>query len=225
MQQKSGDHWWPGFFSRKLTDTESRYSTFDRELLAAHAAVRHFRHFYQGSAFQLWTNHKLLVTIFVSHFCPISPRQQCHLAFISEFIVLMLFCPVRKMLLPIFSRPPPPPPEPFGTVTIKAVVDTVDFEAMAAEQNGRAKMQRLLGVSSLKILFRQAGAQRLVGDVSTGVFRPVVPEKFRKYICLNLHNISHPGRLASWCMIFSRFVWRGLSSDVNTWARSFLHWQ
>ncbi len=30
MQQKSGDHWRPlGFFSRKLTDTESRHSTFD----------------------------------------------------------------------------------------------------------------------------------------------------------------------------------------------------
>jgi hypothetical protein len=31
MQQKSGDHWRPlGFFSCKLTDTESCYSTFDR---------------------------------------------------------------------------------------------------------------------------------------------------------------------------------------------------
>ncbi len=29
MQQKSGEHWRPlGFFSRKLTDTESRYSIF-----------------------------------------------------------------------------------------------------------------------------------------------------------------------------------------------------
>jgi hypothetical protein len=36
MQQKSGDHWRPlGFFSRKLSDRESRYSTFDREGLAA----------------------------------------------------------------------------------------------------------------------------------------------------------------------------------------------
>jgi hypothetical protein len=47
MQQKSGDHWRPlGFFSRKLT--ESRYSTFDRELLAAHAAIKHFHHFCKG---------------------------------------------------------------------------------------------------------------------------------------------------------------------------------
>jgi hypothetical protein len=41
MQQKSRDYWWPlGFFSHKLTDTESRYSTFDRELLAALRRLR-----------------------------------------------------------------------------------------------------------------------------------------------------------------------------------------
>jgi hypothetical protein len=49
MQQKSGDHWRPlGFFSRKLTDKESPYSTFDRKLLAAHATNKHFRHFCEG---------------------------------------------------------------------------------------------------------------------------------------------------------------------------------
>jgi hypothetical protein len=54
MQQKSSNHWRPlGFFSQKLTDTESRYSTFDWELLAAHAAIKHFRHFCEGCQFQL----------------------------------------------------------------------------------------------------------------------------------------------------------------------------
>jgi hypothetical protein len=49
MQQKSGDHWRHlGFFSRKLPDTESHYSTFARELVAAFAANRHFRHFCEG---------------------------------------------------------------------------------------------------------------------------------------------------------------------------------
>jgi hypothetical protein len=50
MQQNLGNHWRPlGFFSWKLTDTESHYSTFDRELLAAHAAIKDFRHFCEGS--------------------------------------------------------------------------------------------------------------------------------------------------------------------------------
>ncbi len=38
MHQKSSDYWRPlGFFSRKLFARESRYCTFDRELLAAYA--------------------------------------------------------------------------------------------------------------------------------------------------------------------------------------------
>jgi hypothetical protein len=75
MQQKSGDHWRPlGFFSLKLTDMESRYSTFDRELLAAHAAIKHFYHFCEGRAFQLWTDHKPLVTAISCVSAPISPR-------------------------------------------------------------------------------------------------------------------------------------------------------
>ncbi len=81
MQQKSGDHWRPlGFFSRKLTVTESRYSTFDHKLLAAHAhaAIKHFCHFCEGRAFQLWTNHKPLVTVISCVSAPISPRQQRH---------------------------------------------------------------------------------------------------------------------------------------------------
>jgi cytoskeleton-associated protein 5 len=49
MQHNPGDHWRPlGFFSHKLTDMESHYSTFDRKLLAAHASIKHFRHFCEG---------------------------------------------------------------------------------------------------------------------------------------------------------------------------------
>jgi hypothetical protein len=52
MQQKTKDHWQPlGFFSQKLTDTESRNSTFDRDLLAARAAIKHFRYFCEGCLF------------------------------------------------------------------------------------------------------------------------------------------------------------------------------
>jgi hypothetical protein len=74
MQQKSLDHWRPlGFFSRKLTYKASRYSTSDHELLAAYAAIQHFHHFCEGRAFQLWTNHKPLVTALSRVSAPILP--------------------------------------------------------------------------------------------------------------------------------------------------------
>ncbi len=97
MQHKSGNHWRPlGFFSWKLTDTESRYLTFDRELLAAHAAIKHFRHFCEGRQFQLWTDHKPLVSALTRVSVPISPRQQRKLAYISKFNIQMLYLPGLK---------------------------------------------------------------------------------------------------------------------------------
>jgi hypothetical protein len=169
MQQKSGNHWRPlGFFSRKLTDTESRYSTFDRELLAAQVAIKHFRHFCEGRQFQLWT---ALMRISV----PISPRQQRQLVFISKFNTQMLYFPgLKNVVADFLSRPSPP--EPTGNVAAAVVADPVNFEAMATEQNSCTEMQRLLGGTSLKLTFCQAGIHRLAGDVSTGIFRPIVPQ-------------------------------------------------
>jgi hypothetical protein len=133
----------------------------------------------------------------------------------------MLYLPgLKNVVADFLSRPSPP--EPTGNVASAAAADPVDFEVMAAEQNSCAETQRLLCGTSLKLAFLQAGAHRLAGDVSTGVFRPIVQQKFRQDIFLNSHNISHPGRLASRCLVSSRFVWRGLSSDITAWTRSCL---
>jgi hypothetical protein len=58
----------------------------------------------------------------------------------------------------------------------------VDFKEMAAKQNHCPETQHLLSGTSLKLAFRQAGAQSLAEDVSTGNFLPIVPLKFRKII-------------------------------------------
>jgi len=76
--------WRPlGFFSRKLSDTEKRYSTFNRELLAAVASIRHFRHMLEGRAFTIYTDHKPLTYALHRTSDPWSARQR-HLAFIAE---------------------------------------------------------------------------------------------------------------------------------------------
>ena len=37
------------FFSKKFTDAEKKYSTFDRELLAVFLSIKHFRHVLEGT--------------------------------------------------------------------------------------------------------------------------------------------------------------------------------
>ena len=55
------------FFSRKLTDTERRYSTFDRELLAIYQAARHFKYILEGTPFIL-PSHLPIPTYTPSYF-------------------------------------------------------------------------------------------------------------------------------------------------------------
>ncbi len=78
--------WQPlAFYSKKLSGAGTRYSTFDRELLAAFSAARHFRFLLEGQRFCLLKDHKPLVT---SLFCttpPWSARQQRQLSLIAKF--------------------------------------------------------------------------------------------------------------------------------------------
>ena len=49
LQQLIGGHWHPmAYFSKALKPAETRYSTFDRELVAVYLAVKHFRYFVEG---------------------------------------------------------------------------------------------------------------------------------------------------------------------------------
>jgi hypothetical protein len=91
-----------------LTDRDSYLSTFDLELLTAHAAIRHFRYFCEGHAFQLWTDHKPLVTALSCVSAPISKWQQRHSAFISESNVQILYLPGLTNVVGDFCPDHPP---------------------------------------------------------------------------------------------------------------------
>ena len=85
IEQKIGGKFRPvSFFSKKLSPAERKYSAFDRELLGMVRAIEHFRHFVEGRAFTIYTDHKPLTTVLSSQ-SERSPRQTRHLSFISEF--------------------------------------------------------------------------------------------------------------------------------------------
>ena len=76
LQQQEEGAWRPlGFYSRKLSETECRYSAFNRKLLAAFNYIRHFRIMMEGSHFLLWTNHKPLLAALHCVTQPWTPRQ------------------------------------------------------------------------------------------------------------------------------------------------------
>ena len=57
LEQYVQGHWQPlAFFSRKLKPAETRYATFDRELLSISLSIKHFKFFVEGRSFVIYTD-------------------------------------------------------------------------------------------------------------------------------------------------------------------------
>ena len=218
LQQRIDDAWHPiSYFSRKLTPAETRYSTFDRELLAIYLAIKHFRHYIEGQNFYVCTDHKPLTFSLFCNSHRYSPRQIRHLDFISQFTSDIRHVSGRdNPVADALSR--------IDINSVQQVPPAIDFTAVAAAQLNDQELQQLKESSSTSLRFHNVpleGTQHLlVCDISTGKQRPFIPSTFRYTIFERLHFLSHPGIRATQRLISSNFVWPGMNADVRKWTRN-----
>lgn len=85
LQQFIDANWTPiSYFSKKLSPAETKYITFNRELLAIYLSIRHFRHFVEGREIAIYTDHKPITFSFATNCNRYTPRQARQLDFISQ---------------------------------------------------------------------------------------------------------------------------------------------
>ena len=224
LQQYLDNKWCPlSYFSRKLSPTEQRYSTFDRELLAVYCAIRHFRHFLEAREFHVLTDHKPLTHSINSKPDRHSPRQIRQLDFISQFTTDIRHIgghgnPVADALSRIEAN----------AIALSPTSPTIDFQALAKAQPSDADLQTSQ-TSNNSIKFARIPmpmcTDTLLCDISTGTPRPYVPENFRRIVFDSLHSLSHPGVRATQRLVTDRFFWPKMNSDIRQWARSCLKCQ
>ena len=224
LQQYLDGKWCPlSYFSRKLSPTEQRYSTFDRELLAVYSAIHHFRHFLEAREFYVLTDHKPLIYSLNSKPDRHTPRQVRHLDFISQFTTDIRHIagqgnPVTDALSRLEAN----------AVQVDSTRPAVDFQAMAKAQPTDKDLQELQS-SNNTIKFARVAMpmckDTLLCDTSTGTPRPYVPQQFRRTVFNSLHDLSHPSIRATQQLVTARFFWPGINSDVPHWARSCLKCQ
>ena len=223
LQQRIGDEWHPiSFFSTKLRPAETRYSTFDRELLAVYLSIKHFRHFVEGREFWVLTDHKPLVYSLASHSDRHTPRQIRHLDFISQFTT-----DIRHV-----KGVDNPAADALSRIGANALhqeqAPVIDFEKMAKAQREDSELRKLPSPSSSLILEDiplPTSDATILCDTSTGVHRPLVPVQFRRPVFEALHSLSHPGVRATQRLVTARYVWPGINIDVRKWARTCLQCQ
>jgi Integrase zinc binding domain/RNase H-like domain found in reverse transcriptase len=178
-------------------------------------AVRHFHFFLEGRAFTVISDHKPLTSAIHRVSPPISARQQRYLSYLSEFSLSLVHTPgSSSVVADALSRPK----DQVNTCVAAPQLAAVDFGEMALLQLACPDVQSMRDSSSLKITQVAVGDQWLLDDVSTGEFHPLVPGPMRRLVFDVLHAVAHPGIRASRRLVSSRFVWPGLSSDVQKWA-------
>lgn len=218
LQQNIEQQWQPlSFFSQKLRPSEKKYSTFGRELLAIHLALKHFRYFLEGRSFHIVTDHKPLTYALTSSGHTYSPREIRQMAFIIEFTTDIRYVKgSRNNAADALSRADIQSLE--GTF-----LSTVDFHQMARSQQSDQELQNLRsGHTALRFedLHLPWCSATLTCDISTGTPRPFVPHQFRRQIFTALHSLAHPGIRATQRLVTSRFVWPKINVDVRTWTRT-----
>lgn len=219
LAQHQRGMWIPiAFFSRKLSSTQQRYSTFDRELLAIFSAVKHFRYFIEGRPFCIITDHKPLTYAFSST-TDRSPRQERQLAFIAEFSTDIRHISGSDNVVPdALSRAPSEQSEP---MIASSAIPAVDFEQLAETQLTDPKTLELLSQpGSLVLQDVPIGSVNVLCDLSTGHPRPIVPSSWTRKIFQMLHGLNHPGPKPTLRTISSRYVWKGMKNDVRNWVKA-----
>ena len=221
LQQLIDGAWCPiSFFSKKLQPSETRYSTFDRELLAVYLAIKHFRHFVEGREFHVRTDHKPLTFALGTRSDRHTPRQMRQLDFISQFTSdLRHIKGSENSAADALSR------MAVSTVTASS---PIDFHAMALAQQNDAELRHLQSHTTslnLQPVPLPATDTTLICDVSTGTPRPYVPEGFRRTVFDALHKLSHPGIRATQKLLTARYVWPKINADVRRWSRTCLQCQ
>ena len=229
LQQRTDTGWVPlSFFSRKLTPTESRYSTFCRELLAIFLAVKHFRHFLEGRSFHICTDHKPLTHAIHSCSQNHSPRQLRHLSFIAEFTTDIRYVPGSENgVADALSRCDDE--ETLETDVSVVDVTSIDFAKLTAAQANDGELAELRADQSSSAVWKSVTfpmlRESVICDMSTGSPRPYVPAQFRRDVFQLLHDLAHPGIRATRRLITERYTWPSMRKDIAEWCRSCLSCQ
>ena len=101
-------------------------------------------------------------------------------------------------------------------------IPPVSLHDMAVKQQADASISNLMNsdTTTLSIETRTLSESNtnIVGDVSTGFFRSIVPESMRKQVFDVFYSLSHCGIKATRSLIKERFVWPRMNSEIKDWV-------
>lgn len=209
-----------GFFSKKLSNTEKKYSTYDRELLAIYSAVAYFRVYIEGRHVTIKTDHKPLTFAFKTTHAANSRetnRRARQLEYISQFTTDIEYIKGEENAAA----------DALSRVQEVTYTCAINYEEIAKVQARDEELKDLRDNPEFNFEELQLPALNvhLTCETTTGKFRPYIPDEFRRTVYASVHNLSHPGTRATRKLLTEKFFWPAMNKDTTEWAKTCIHCQ
>ena len=188
--------------------------SYERELYACYASIRHFQYMLDARLFTLYTDHRPVVNRFYSWTSPASPRQSRHLDFIAQFTNDVRHVAGPDNIADALSRPFEPP----LLNAILPELPSINYlhGAIAQRRDTEISQLRLHNDTSLDLqeLPLADHGIHILCDVSQSTPRPVIPHSLRFRVFKTFHGLAHPGQQSSIRIISRVVVWKGMRKDI-----------
>lgn len=207
------------FYSRKLTDAQTRYTVGERELLSIVETLKEFRTILLGHLITIYTDHKNLTFDNSS-----TDRVRRWRLIIEEYGPKIIYIKgVKNVIADALSRLPKSDrniDEDFLVQECFATPETEDFPLsyanISAHQLNDAALQAKVEENPTSYEIRILQGNSLIYYNN----RIVVPSTLRRPIMDWYHTfLLHPGRERLYQSLRPHFIWRSMYADINTFVR------
>ena len=216
LEQQVKNEWSPiAFFSKSLREPETKYSTYDRELLAIKLALQHFKHVIEGippSNFHVATDHKPL-TSGKNFSRPGESKTQLNRITRTWQIISELTTDIRHV-----SGEDNPVADALSRNSINKVEVEPLISQISDEQEKINMHQKTKDDWPDHWDIQNHYGHKVTVDTRSNQPRPIVPEKLCKTVFDNIHNVAHMGVKATRRAISSSFVWPNMAKDISNWV-------
>ena len=204
------------FYSRKLSNVEQRYPTYEREAAAMVSAMLHFRPFLIGRHFILQTDHRPLLAWRTK--MPETKRQARLWVKVQDLDYDIEYIPGEQNVLADFmSRPPGHEISPLSELHNEVVLNGMALSLLTPELK-RAQTDDFIastGIAPSDLKFIDGFAY----NMDKGYPRLIVPPEFREAFVSNIHCLGHFGRRRTLRSVAMLYWWKGMPSYVAKFVK------
>ena len=211
--------------SRRFSDAETRYSTYEKELAAVVHALRTWRHYLEGAKFTVFTDHHALKYLLTQK--ELTRRQARWLSYLQEFgndLEVKYIRGTENIPADALSRRPD-----YQLLVISAVEPAAAWiEQLKTSYQEDSECQRVLQGTNFNPTFTVIdGLIYKVAKDNNRLYIPASPS-LKITVLQNNHDSTAAGHLGfdkTYERVATRFFWPGLRQDVKDYVKSCPHCQ